>query len=110
MREKKNAINDVCWVTAGKVTPYANVMKLGVVDLVGYVIALTAIDPHRLTGAFKQSVPQMSNGNLWHPVIGGRAGLSPLFIICSLSEQLLLDSKAFNENIFQIRINQLLVF
>ena len=33
-----------------KVTPYANVMKLGTVGLVGYVIALTAVGPHRLTG------------------------------------------------------------
>ena len=33
-----------------QVTPYANVMKLGTVGLVGYVIALTAVGPHRLTG------------------------------------------------------------
>ena len=33
-----------------KVTPYANVMKLGTVGPVGYVIALTAVGPHRLTG------------------------------------------------------------
>ena len=33
-----------------KVTPYANVMKLGTVGLVGYIIALTAVGPHRLTG------------------------------------------------------------
>ena len=33
-----------------QVTPYANVMKLGMVGLVGYVIALTAVGPHRLTG------------------------------------------------------------
>ena len=33
-----------------KVTPYANVMKLGTVGLIGYVIALTAVGPHRLTG------------------------------------------------------------
>ena len=33
-----------------KVTPYANVMKLGTVGLFGYVIALTAVGPHRLTG------------------------------------------------------------
>ena len=33
-----------------QVTPYANVMKLGTVGLVGYVIALTTVDPHRLTG------------------------------------------------------------
>ena len=33
-----------------KVTLYANVMKLGTVGLVGYVIALTAFGPHRLTG------------------------------------------------------------
>ena len=32
-----------------KVTPRANVMKLGTVGLVGYVIALTAVGPHRLT-------------------------------------------------------------
>ena len=40
----------ICWVSAGKVTPYANVMKLGTVGLVGYVVALTAVGPHRLTG------------------------------------------------------------
>ena len=37
----------------GAATPYANVMKLGTVGLVGYVIALTAVTavgPHRLTG------------------------------------------------------------
>ena len=33
-----------------QVTPYANVMKLGTVGPVGYVIALTAVGPHRLTG------------------------------------------------------------
>ena len=33
-----------------QVTPYANVMKLGTVGLVGYVIALTAVGPHQLTG------------------------------------------------------------
>ena len=32
-----------------KVTPYANVMKLGTVGPVGYVITLTAVGPHRLT-------------------------------------------------------------
>ena len=33
-----------------QVTPYANVMKLGTVGPVGYVITLTAVGPHRLTG------------------------------------------------------------
>ena len=33
-----------------QVTPYANVMKFGTVGPVGYVIALTAVGPHRLTG------------------------------------------------------------
>ena len=33
-----------------QVTPYANVMKLGRVGLVGYVITLTAVGLHRLTG------------------------------------------------------------
>ena len=33
-----------------QVTPYANIMKLGTVGPVGYVIALTAVGPHRLTG------------------------------------------------------------
>jgi hypothetical protein len=33
-----------------KVTPYANFMKLGTVGPVGYVIALTTIGQHRLTG------------------------------------------------------------
>ena len=33
-----------------QVTPYANVMKFGTVGLLGYVIALTAVGPHRLTG------------------------------------------------------------
>ena len=33
-----------------QVTPDANVVKLGTVCLVGYVIALTAVGPHRLTG------------------------------------------------------------
>ena len=33
-----------------QVTPYANVMKFGTVGPLGYVIALTAVGPHRLTG------------------------------------------------------------
>ena len=33
-----------------QVTPYANVMKFGTVGSLGYVIALTAVGPHRLTG------------------------------------------------------------
>ena len=37
-------------VDAEQVTPYANVRKLGTVGLVGYVIALTTVGPHRLTG------------------------------------------------------------
>ena len=36
----------ICW----QVIPDANVMKLGTVGLVGYLIALTAVGPHRLTG------------------------------------------------------------
>jgi hypothetical protein len=31
-----------------QVTPYANVMKFGMVGPLGYVIALTAVGPHRL--------------------------------------------------------------
>ena len=33
-----------------QVTAYANVMKFGTVGPLGYVIALTAVGPHRLTG------------------------------------------------------------
>ena len=33
-----------------QVTPYANVIKFGTVGPLGYVIALTAVGPHRLTG------------------------------------------------------------
>ena len=46
-----------------KVTPYANVMKLGTVGLVGYVIALTAVGPHRLTGF------GVSRHPIWVPAI-----------------------------------------
>ena len=46
-----------------QVTPYANVMKFGTVGLVGYVIALTAVGPHRLTGF------GVSRHQIWVPSI-----------------------------------------
>ena len=46
-----------------QVTPYANVIKLGTVGPVGYVIALTAVGPHRLTGF------SVSRHQIWVPSI-----------------------------------------
>ena len=48
--QKKNAIWGYMLGICRKVTPYANVMKLGTVGPVGYLIALTAFGLHRLTG------------------------------------------------------------
>ena len=46
-----------------QVTPYANVMKFGTVGPLGYVIALTAVGPHRLTGF------GVSRHQIWVPSI-----------------------------------------
>jgi hypothetical protein len=51
-KKVKNAIEAVYvgYLPASDPLSYANFMKLGTVGLVGYVIALTAVGPYRLTG------------------------------------------------------------
>ena len=80
VQEPKNAIEMYMLGICRKVTPYANVMKLGTVGPVGYVITLTAL-VHRLTGfgvsRHPSWVPSMTgpSGFLTDSGGGGRCGM-----------------------------------
>ena len=61
--EKKCHRECICWVSAGKWPHMRMLWNFGTVGLVGYVIALTAVGPHQLTGLGVSRYPS------WVPAI-----------------------------------------